>query len=561
MGTADSTPDPSPLQNPRTKQLIFFALLAGLVFAVYASSIDGPFIFDDSRIENNPPLHITELSAAGLIKAGFASSPKTRPLSYMSFALNYYFHGFNTRGYHLVNIAIHLLTAYFLYLFISTTLNLPPLQSRYGKAKWLPFAAALIWALHPLQTQSVTYIIQRMNSMAAMFYILALYLYAQGRLTENNRSKLLLFTGTALAGIFALGSKEIAVTLPLFIFLYEWFFFRDLSTGWLKKQIIPAAIMLAVIVFLALLYLGLNPVDRIMASYASRDFNLSQRLLTEFRVVVFYISLILFPHPSRLNLDHHIVFSSGLFSPLSTCIAAAVIVLLFVTALVTARKERLISFCILWFLGNLVVESSVIGLELIFEHRNYLPSMLFVLLLVVLFRSMVKQPWLRIGSLCIILVLLSFWTFERNRVWADRISLWGDSAAKSPAKARPHNNLAVALKADGQLEKAIFHFKQTVELDPQFFEAYYNLGNAYVTLGRDKEAILYFKKALEHVPENPMLHANLANALFNTWQLAAARYHYSEALRLNPGDMNARINLANVEQMLRAQKSRQQKLP
>jgi hypothetical protein len=358
------------------QQALYIFFLVAFVFIVYSSNLDGSFIFDDSRIENNPQLHITSLSLHNLAKAGFESSPSTRPVSYMTFALNYYFHGFQTRGYHLVNICIHALAAILLFLLIRTTLNLPPLRSKYSIYAWLPFAAALVWAVHPLQTQSISYIIQRMNSLAALFYILSIYLYARARLARNTEKKWLLFIGAISAGILALGSKETAATLPFFIFLYEWFFFRDLKLSWLKRQVIPALIMLAGITFLVLLYLGRNPLEYITATYGSREFTLSQRLLTEFRIVVFYISLLLFPHPSRLNLDHHVILSTGIFSPVSTLISAVILLLLFIAALVSARKYRLLSFCLLWYLGNLVIESSFIGLELIFEHRNYLPSMM-----------------------------------------------------------------------------------------------------------------------------------------------------------------------------------------
>jgi hypothetical protein len=419
----------------KVQQALYIFFLVAFVFIVYSSNLDGSFIFDDSRIENNPQLHITSLSLHNLAKAGFESSPSTRPVSYMTFALNYYFHGFQTRGYHLVNICIHALAAILLFLLIRTTLNLPPLSSKYSTYTWLPFAAALVWAVHPLQTQSVSYIIQRMNSLAALFYILSIYLYARARLARNTEKKWLLFIGAISAGILALGSKETAATLPFFIFLYEWFFFRDLKLSWLKRQVIPALIMLAGITFLVLLYLGRNPLEYITATYGSREFTLSQRLLTEFRIVVFYISLLLFPHPSRLNLDHHVILSTGIFSPVSTLISAVILLLLFIAALVSARKYRLLSFCLLWYLGNLVIESSFIGLELIFEHRNYL------LLLPIL-----RYPWIKILSISIVVLFFSFWTFERNSVWRDKLTLWSDCASKSPGKARPHNNLGVALK-------------------------------------------------------------------------------------------------------------------
>ena len=191
----------------KAQPLLFILFLAGLVFLVYSSNLDGPFIFDDSRIQNNPHLHITDLSLQNLIKAGFESSPKTRPVAYISFALNYYFHAFQTRGYHLVNICIHALAATLLFLLIRTTLSLEPLRAKYAAHTWLPYAAALIWAVHPLQTQSVTYIIQRMSSLSAMFYIMSVYLYARGRLAITGGTKWLSFSAAVLAGILALGSK------------------------------------------------------------------------------------------------------------------------------------------------------------------------------------------------------------------------------------------------------------------------------------------------------------------------------------------------------------------
>jgi hypothetical protein len=542
------------------RQVLYIVLLTGFVFLAYANSLDGPFIFDDSRIENNPQLHITNLSLHSIAKAGFESSPSTRPVSYITFALNYYFHGFQTRGYHLVNICIHALTAILLFLFIRVTLSLPSLRAKYSTYTWLPFAAALVWAVHPLQTQSVTYIIQRMNSLAAMFYILSIYLYARGRLTPNTEKKWLLFIGAILAGILALGSKETAATLPFFVFLYEWYFFQNLELPWLKRQIIPAVILFASIILLVFLYLGLNPLEYITASYASRDFTLSQRLLTELRIVVFYISLVLFPHPSRLNLDHHVILSTGFFAPPSTLISAIILLLLFITALFCARKYRLISFCLFWYLGNLVIESSFIGLELIFEHRNYLPSMLLVLLVLTLLLPILKHPFVTIVLVSLIVLLFSFWTFERNSLWRDRITLWSDCASKSPGKARPHNNLGVALKKKFRLDEAVTHFTTTIKLDPEFTEAYNNLANSYILLGRYEEAIENYKTALTISPNNFILHRNLGNVLFDTWQLEEALFHYTITVRLNPGDIDARKDLVRVQQMINAQQSRKKNL-
>jgi tetratricopeptide (TPR) repeat protein len=231
--------------------------------------------------------------------------------------------------------------------------------------------------------------------------------------------------------------------------------------------------------------------------------------------------------------------------------------LLFFIAIASARKNRLISFCILWFLGNLVIESSVIGLEIIFEHRNYLPSMMAVLLIVMpIFLHIQKPSWLRIAILCFIVIVLSFWTYERNRVWSDRISLWGDAVAKSPQKARPHNNLGVALKDKGITNEAVKHFQETIRLDPEFTEAYNNLGNTYMLIGKHEDAIKSYYGALKINPNYATVHANLGKALVSRWRLDEAMYHYREVLRLQPYDQEARMNLLSVQQMLNAQRLR-----
>jgi tetratricopeptide (TPR) repeat protein len=299
-----------------------------------------------------------------------------------------------------------------------------------------------------------------------------------------------------------------------------------------------------------LAYLGFAPLDHIASSYSARNFTPYQRLLTEFRVVLFYVSLLLFPLPARLNLDHHFTISTGFFSPVSTLISALLLLLLLTTAVTAARKHRLISFCILWFIGNLVIESSVIGLEIIFEHRMYLPSMLFGLPAVILLYSQPWRQWAKGVLFLVIITLFGFWTFERNRVWNSRIALWGDSAAKSPAKARPHNNLGVALKDEGKLVEAAVHFKKTLALDPEFTEAYNNLGNVYIQLGKFGEATKSYRKSLQISPNNAKVHMNLGNVLVKQWELEKALLHYGEALRLAPNDREAQLNFLSTRRMI-----------
>ncbi len=520
--------------------------LAILILLLYANTLEAPFIFDDRHnIQDNPHIRLTELTPEGIANAGFQSSSFSRPFPKITFALNYYFHRYNVSGYHVMNILIHFVTGLFLYLLLKTTLSIPSLRSRYESYKWIPFLTVLIWLVHPIQIQSVTYIVQRMNSMATMFYVLSLLLYAKARMAEKKRKKRVLFAGCLLSAILSIGSKEIAATLPFFIFLYEWYFFRDLSRPWLRRHLLPFAGLLMLLFIIALMYLGLHPLEKIDTLYKDYDFTLPQRVLTELRVVIFYISLLIMPHPSRLNLDHDFSLSYSLIDPITTVLSLGFIAGLVGVAILMAKRERLLSFCILWFLGNLVIESSVIGLEIIYEHRLYLPSMLAILLAVILARRHIKLKWMKVCVLCAVVTVFSYWTHERNRVWGDDETLWRDCVLKSPEKARPRYNLGVVIGHQGRVEEAIEQYREAIRIKPDHEKANNNLGNALVNLGKRDEAVDYFNKALRKNPDYADAHNNLANVLWELGRTEGAMRHYSEVLRINPDHAEAHHNFGN----------------
>ena len=530
--------------NFHMREFFILLLTAALVLFIYSNILEGPFTFDDDyNIENNPNIRLTELSLGGITRAGFESSVSNRPVANISFALNYYFHQYNVMGYHLVNILIHITTGILIYLFTSTTLNAPTLRSLYETDRSIPFFTALLWLVHPIQTQSVSYIVQRMNSMAAMFYILSLLLYAKGRLAGGKKKRWALFAGCLCTAILALGSKETAATLPFFIFLYEWYFFQDLSLTWFKRHFLGFATILILLALLAFMYLGAHPLESILYSYQGRDFTVMQRVLTEFRVVIFYISLLIFPHPSRLNLDHDFPISHSLFEPTTTLLSIVAIAVLIGLAIYVAKKQRLISFCILWFLGNLVIESSVIGLEIIFEHRTYLPSMLVILMAVTLVYRYIKPKWLRVAALGALVMICSNWTYERNSVWSNEVALWKDCAEKSPNKARPHNNLGLALAQKGKLKEAVEHYSKALNIKPGYVEVLNNLGLALSEQGRLEEAISYYSKALEINPDFVGPHYNLGLALAKQGKLERAISHFSRAVKIKPDFAEAHNNL------------------
>ena len=555
-------------------------LLTVLIFLVYSSTLTGPFVFDDRpNIQNNPKIKVKQLSLTRLLEAGFESPSSRRPVSNISFAFNYFLHGYNVVGYHFVNIIIHIINSILFYFLAKTTLNTPALRRRYKpfELAWIPIIAAFIWGLHPLLTQSVSYIVQRMNSLAALFYILAILLYAKGRLSQNMRSRRWLWAGCAASSILAFGSKEITATLPIFIFLYELYFLGGDSNYRSRRNLLVISGFFFFFILLALLYTGLAPSDAIFAAYSKRDFTVGQRLLTELRVVIFYISLIFWPHPSRLNLDHAFNLSHSLIDPVTTLLALGAIIGAIVAAVYLYKKAPLISFGILWFFGHLVIESSIIPLEIIFEHRTYLPSMLIILMMVSLALQTIRLKWLCLVLLLMVIAALSLGTYERNKIWASPVALWQDSIFKSKGKARPYNNLGVALATadrkdeavemyrialqikpdyaiahynlgyllarNGQFEEGMIHFRESLRINPGNVEVYNDLGVALIMQGRLNDAVDQLQKALQLNPEYAPAHNNLGIALGRQDHLAEAIQHYQEALRHDPEYAEAHNNL------------------
>ncbi|MBW1993280.1 MAG: tetratricopeptide repeat protein [Deltaproteobacteria bacterium] len=562
---------------------------------IYSNTLSVPFVFDDvGRIKGNPDISVTEFSLDKFKKAAFGkSSPKKRPVGNITFALNYYFHQYSLPGYHIVNIIIHILNGILLYLFINITLRVLKADSSKPKGEnkksipesinssFIAFFAAFFWLVNPVHTQSVTYIVQRLNSLAAMFFIVSFLFYVKGRISQrqsssttksekNAKSNLqrvkssklkaqskitalkfgrslhyLWFAGSALAWILALGCKQTAATLPFFVILYEWYFFQDLSREWLKRNLKYFLGILIVFFLVAVLYLGVNPLDRIQSitDYAKEEFTFFERVLTQFRVVIYYLGLLFYPHPSRLRLDYDFPLSHSLINPVTTLLSICAIIGLIVLAFYSARKDPLISFCIFWFFGNLIIESSIIPLAIIFEHRTYLPSMLVCLVFVILAFRYIKQKWFVAGLLSAVIIVFSIWTYQRNNVWKNPVSLWSDNVQKSPNKARTRGNLGIALFDQGRLEDAVYQFREAIRIKPDHTDAHLKLGNALEAQGNLKKAIYHYSETLRIKPDHTDAHLKLGNALEAQGNPDEAFHHYAEALRNKPEHEGALNNM------------------
>jgi tetratricopeptide (TPR) repeat protein len=490
-------------------------------------------------------------------------SSSMRPVGNLSFAANYFFHEYRPAGYHFINILIHSMSALFLYLLIKSTFQTPVLINRYKQADIIAVCASLVWLVNPLHTQSVTYIVQRLNSMAAMLFILSLYLFVKGRLTflkaaeHHNgderpdgpkKAAYAFFAGSLCVWMLALGTKQIAATLPFFVFLYEWFFFQDMEKDWMKKQFKIILMVFLIMAVVSFVFLGANPVERVsqLGDFAEKRFALGERLLTQPRVVIYYLGLLFYPHPSRLNLDHDFPLSYSFIDPLSTLISLLVIIGLIASAILIAKKERLLSFCIIWYFGNLIIESSIIPLALIFEHRTYLPSMMISFLIVYLIFRYLKPFWPKMVLFFLVICICGYWTYERNKVYTNGISLWSDCAKKSPHKDRPHYNLGKAYLDLDNTKEAIKYFDMALGINPQYVMALINKGFALARQSDMDGAITLFDRALKEDSNNVEAMTNLGNAKAMLGYIEDAVPLFQKAIKLNPKTTPARINLAKI---------------
>jgi hypothetical protein len=303
------------------KAVVALVLFFFLVLSIYANSFQSSWQFDDKpNIINNHHLHITDLHQQSLVKTLF-TDPKNprqigqklyRPVACLSFALNWYFGKDNVSGYHAVNFVIHILTAFMLFLTTLNILRTPTLEHKYKKNTYMiALLAALLWAVNPIQTQAVTYIVQRMTSLAAMFYISSIFFYVKFRTAGTSLRRILLLLGCIMAFVFALGSKENTATLPMALYLVEFIGFQDLGVQRTRRVfyggLIVGGTLLTVIG--AWLFLPGKPLAFI-TNYDYRPFSLTERLLTEPRILLFYLSLIFYPTPGRLSIEHDVAVST-----------------------------------------------------------------------------------------------------------------------------------------------------------------------------------------------------------------------------------------------------------
>lgn len=534
------------MTNPPPRQFPRIALLALLLFTglSYSNTLHSPPVFDDlATFIYNRDVYLDNFSLDSLAQIHSGRFGQHRFIPMLSFAVDHLIGQGSIVQFHLTNIIIHLLATTAVFLLAMGLAKTPIGQKKLSildPAVFGLFVAAL-WALHPVQTNAVTYLVQRMASLTALFYVTSLagYLWARtGQSGLARKSGWLVFI-LAMAGAF--WSKENSATLPLAVLLLETIFI----TPTLGKKVLARLgwqhwLVLAIIVIL-LLPFAATKISQLANGFSGRHFTMEERLFTELRVVVFYLSLLFLPLPGRLNLDHDFPISHSLFTPATTGLSLLLLIFLVFAALRVRHRHPFIAFGILFFFLNLIIESSIIPLEIIFEHRLYLPSLGFSLVLVALMdwggrfipvQTDQERKTVLILGMVIIGCFLAVTTTLRNHAWRDKLTISQDIAAKSPLKPRVHTNLGKELANVGRYEEALAALQLSIDLgegrSEEYMKAASNIVSIFVSQEKYAEAIERGQKLLENRPAGrlnfegyPILMASMAKAY---WRLGKFDY-------------------------------------
>ncbi len=552
------------------KPAFHMAAIIFVVLLVYSNTLDAPFHFDDTNnIVYNPWIKdLRNFTDLDIINKHFRS----RYIGYLTFALNYSLHGLDVRGYHLVNIFIHILNSLLLYWLLTLTFRTPFFtvpggHLSDGSRNFIALFTALFFAVHPLQVQAVTYIVQRFTSLATLFYLLSLALYIKWReggeqRTEWSASGALLYTASFLSAFLAMNTKEIAFTLPVVMVLYEVLFFGgkmkirkrafSLAPFFLVILLIPLALANTEGPLVFMKGVSMNE-EAVNLSGERSSISRGDYLFTQFRVIVTYIRLLFLP--VNQNIDHDYPVFNSFFSPevvLSFLLLVSVIISGMYLYRLSKRPEnkdgswlRLISFGIFWFFITLAPESSVVPiLDVIFEHRVYLPSIGFF----IAFTAAVEAGRERWGdraayakkavvyAVLTVVLALSGAAYAKNEIWKDDASLWRNAVEGSPNKARPHANLGLAYAKQGRTDEAIQEFETALKLVPHLVEVHYDLGVAYAAQGRIDEAIKEYQETIRLMPDHARAHNNLGLAYIDQGRTDDAIREFQILSRISPNE-------------------------
>jgi Tfp pilus assembly protein PilF len=451
-----------------------------------------------------------------------------RPILSLSLALNYALGGYKVFGYHVFNLAVHILAALTLYGIVRRTLLCERFKKRFGNyAAFLAWIIAAIWLVHPIQTESVTYIIQRAESLMGFFYLLTLYLAITAM--QSHRPLLWSVLSVVCCGL-GMGTKEVMVTAPVLVLLYDRMFVAGSFVAALRRR--------------WFLYIGLAGTWGILAvpiwsgprsfsagfsvGYKPTDYAMNQCI-----VILYYIRLAFWPRPLCLDYGWPLVNDWGRILPSMLVVSGMLAVTVW-----GVIRNRTWSYPTAWFFAVLAPTSSFVPIgDLAFEHRMYLPlAGLVVLMVLGGYVFLERRPAKGTGLVLAVIIIgaLTVATLLRNNDYRTATSIWQTVVAAAPANPRGYYNLGSVLQDQGKLDDAINHYQQAIRLKSDHALARVNLGIALSEQGRTDEAISYLQQALQIVPDFAEAHNNLGIALGMQNRFSEAVSHYQQAINLKP---------------------------
>ncbi len=552
-------------------------LLAVAVAAAYCCTLDVPFYLDDfSSIQENPVIYHWQGTLAELWN--FSA---LRIVGYLTFALNYQIHQFQLAGYHIVNITIHFLAGCAVFGLLRGLVRTPALSGTLSaEAKqWLPLVVALFFVLHPLQIQAVTYIVQRLASLAALFYLTAMASFIQARLSTQSLSQWLWIITCLISALLAFLTKQNTVTLLIALLLLEFIFFPH------SKRTLPKLTNVALVLALITLKITLaiafhkNPFSLEAMQALTQETTAISRdsyLATQFSVLWTYLRL--FFIPIGLHIDYDYPLTANLWQ--SRAVFALIGHLLIIGgAIYSLRRWPLIAFGLLFYYTAHLVESSVIPItDVVFEHRTYLPNLGLVILVSWLLiaqlptrshkvmisgylspTQMKPASILRLVITLLLLLSLGTLTVQRNQLWRDPIALWQDNVEQSPNKKRAWVILGKHFLQEGQAEQGIIALERSAEVKTRedgslsktyTVEAILNLVVAYKMLKKYDDSLAWIDYALKSNILAPFDHAkfliNQGNVFYEQGHRQQAETAYRRAIEIYPNNLTSYINLATI---------------
>ncbi len=509
-----------------------FLLLAVVAIAVYSNSFHSPFQYDDKHIIlwNNTVKSINNLPDILL--------SNNRPVLRATFALNYHWFKMDTFGYHIFNVLIHIINGVLIYILMSLTL----------KDRAVSFLAGLFFIVHPLNTQAVNYISARSTSLCAVFYILSVILFAKANTTKEKRKARIFYAGTFLSFLFALGTKEIAVSIPVMFFAYYCVFLKGKTRGFIKKY---SLFILVVAGYLLYRLVGTGT----FGDY-STDRGFITTVLTNFNAMVYENMKLLF-FPVHLNVAYEFPEVSYINFPV--IFSMAVVAVLLVIAFKSMKNLKYLSFSILWFFIVLLPTQTLIPREeIICEHRLYLACVSVCMLLAASTKRLMelkfsvfsKKTATRIVTLFAVILAVFFTarTYRRNIDWQSEISIWKKMAQRFPGSYKAHSNLGNSYAEKGLYGEASAHYETLLGINPDDAKVNNNLANVYYLTGSYDKAIEKYKKAINIKPGYITAYNNLAMTLKRKGLFDEAMKVYQAVLKISPGNASTHFRKGNLFQ-------------